>query len=83
MIKSRIKWTVRVARTEEGRNGFKILAGKPKRKRLLEKPRRRWEDNITIYFKEKDTISRNRVYSAQGRDCWGALVIAALKLRIR
>ena len=34
------------ARTEEGRNAFKILAGKPTGKRPLGRPRRRWDDNI-------------------------------------
>jgi len=29
----------------EIRNAYKILAGKPEGKILLERPRRRWEDN--------------------------------------
>ena len=35
-----------VARMEEGRSAFKILTGKPTGKKPLERPRRRWEDNI-------------------------------------
>ena len=32
-----------------GRRGvYSILAGKPERKRPLERPRRRWEDNIKM-----------------------------------
>jgi hypothetical protein len=30
------------------------LVGKPEEKRLLGKPRRRWEDNIKIYLKKLD-----------------------------
>jgi hypothetical protein len=37
---------------ENGRNAFKILAGKPTGKRPLGKPRRRWEDNIRMDLKE-------------------------------
>jgi hypothetical protein len=43
-------WTGHVARMEECRSAFKILTGKPTRKRPLGRPRRnRWEDNIRIY----------------------------------
>ena len=37
-----------VARMEEGRSAFNILRGKPTGKRPLERPRRRWEDNIRM-----------------------------------
>ena len=37
---------------EEGRSAFKILTGKPKGKRLLRRPRCRWEDNIRMDLKE-------------------------------
>ena len=49
---------------EEGRNAFKILTGKPTGKRLLERPRSRWEDNIRM-----DIINtRNWIVSAQDMD---------------
>jgi hypothetical protein len=32
----------------EGRNVYRVLVGKPERKRLLERPRRRWEDGIKM-----------------------------------
>ena len=41
-----------VARMEEGRSAFKILTGKPTRKRPLRRPRRRWEDNIRMDLEE-------------------------------
>ena len=43
VIKSRkIRWAGQVARIEEGKRSFKILIGKPTRKRPLGWPRRRW-----------------------------------------
>ena len=41
-----------VARMEEGRSAFKILTGKPTGKRSMERPRRRWEDNIRMDLEE-------------------------------
>ena len=35
-----------VSRMGEGRVVYRVLVGKPERKRPLERPRRRWEDNI-------------------------------------
>ena len=37
---------------EEGRSAFIILTGTHKGKRSLGRPRRRWEDNITVCLKE-------------------------------
>jgi hypothetical protein len=32
----------------EGRNVYRVLVGKPKGKRALERPRHRWKDGIKI-----------------------------------
>ena len=48
----RLRWARHVARVEEGRSAFKILTGKPTEKRPLERPRRRWEDNIRMDLEE-------------------------------
>ena len=78
VIKSRrLRWTGHVARMEEGRSAFKILAGTPTGKRTLGKPRRRREDNIRIGIN-----TRNWTDSAQDRDYCRALVNAALNLRV-
>ena len=37
---------------EEGRSAFKILTGKPTKKRPLGRPRRRREDNIRMDLEE-------------------------------
>ena len=65
---------------EEGRRAFKILTSKPTGKRPLGRPRRRWEDNIRMYLKEIGINAGNWVDSAQNRNYWRALVIAALNL---
>ena len=69
-----------VARIEKGRSAFKNLIGSPTGKRLLGRPRRRWEDNIRMDLKEIGISTRNCVDSAQDRDYWRALVSAVLKL---
>ena len=37
---------------EESTSAFRILRGKPTGKRILGRPRRRWEDNIRMDLKE-------------------------------
>jgi hypothetical protein len=36
----------------EKRNAYRILVGKPEGQRPLERPRRRWEDNIRMDLRE-------------------------------
>ena len=76
----RLRWAGHVARKEEGRSTFKILTGKPTGKRLLGRPRRRWEDNIRMDLEEIGISACNWVDSAQVRNYWRAL--AALNLRV-
>jgi hypothetical protein len=53
MIKSRrMTWAGHAARLGEKRNAYRILVGKPERKRPLGRPRRRWVNNIKIDFRE-------------------------------
>jgi hypothetical protein len=33
---------------EEGRGVYRVLVGRPEGKRSMERPRRRWEDNIKM-----------------------------------
>jgi hypothetical protein len=51
VIKSRrLRWVGHVTRMEEGMSSFKIVSGEPIGKRILGKPRCRWDDNIRIYL---------------------------------
>ena len=46
------------------------------------RPRHRWEDDIRMDLQEIGINAGNWVDSAQGMDFWGALVNAALNLRV-
>ena len=54
----------------------------PTGKRPLGRPRRRWEDNIRMDLEEIGINAGNWVDSAPDRNYWGALVNAALNLRV-
>jgi hypothetical protein len=49
IIKSKgMRWAGHVARMGKKRNSYRLLVGKPKGKRPLGRPRRRWMDNIGL-----------------------------------
>jgi hypothetical protein len=49
IIKSRrMNWAGHVARMGEKRNAYRLLDGKPEGKTPLERPRRRWMNNIKV-----------------------------------
>jgi hypothetical protein len=52
VIKSKTKWARHVTHRRD-KNAYKIFIRKPEGKRLLGRPRRRWEDNIKMCLKEK------------------------------
>jgi hypothetical protein len=47
-----MRWTGHVADMGDNRNANRILVGKPEGKRLLERPRRRWENDIKVDLAE-------------------------------
>jgi hypothetical protein len=47
-----MRWAGHVQLIAEVRIGFKILFGKPERKRSLGRPRRKWENNIKTDLRE-------------------------------
>ena len=69
-----------MARIKEGRSAFKLLTGRPTGKRLLERPKRRWDANIRMDLKEIGINRRNWIDSAQDRNDRRALENAALNL---
>jgi hypothetical protein len=46
----------------------KVLVGKPEGKRLLGRPRRRWEDNIKMDLQKVGGVCRDWMELAQDRD---------------
>jgi hypothetical protein len=46
-----MRWTGHVAGIGENKNTYRILVGKPEGKRPLERPRRRWVDDIKMYLR--------------------------------
>jgi hypothetical protein len=76
VIKSRImRWAGHVARMGEGRGAYRTLVGRPEGIRPLGRPRRRWEDNITL-------VGMDWIDLAQDRYRWRAPVNAAMNLRV-
>ena len=59
-----------------------MLTAKPTGKRLLGRPRHRWEGSIRMKLKEIIINTRNWMDLIQDRDYWRAFVNAALDLRI-
>ena len=55
---------------------------RPERRRLLGRPRRRWEDNIKMDLQELGCGGVDWIDVAQGRDRWRALVNAVMNLRV-
>jgi hypothetical protein len=81
-IKStRMRWAGHMASLGKERKVYKVLVGKPEGKRLVERPRRRWEDGIRIDLKEFGWGDVQWIQLAQDRDRWRAVVNTVMKLR--
>jgi hypothetical protein len=66
----------------EGRGVCRVLMGKPERKRLLGRPRCRWENNINAGLQEVGCGGIDWIELAQDRYRWRALVNAVMNLRV-
>jgi hypothetical protein len=73
-----------VARMGEERKVYKVLVGQPEGKRPLGRPRRRWEDGITMDLREIGLGGGgvDWIRLAQDRDRWRAVVSAVMNLRV-
>jgi hypothetical protein len=66
----------------EKRNAYRLLVGKPERKRPLGRIRSRWMDNIRMEFGETGWRDVDWIGLAQGRGKWKAVVNVVMNLRV-
>jgi hypothetical protein len=66
----------------EIRNVYKILVGKREGKRLLRRPRHRWEDNIKMDLRDIGLEGVHWIYLIQERVWWQALLITVMNLQV-
>jgi hypothetical protein len=64
------------------RNVYRLLVGKPKGKRPLGRPRRRWIDDIKMDFLEIGVSVVDWIGLARNRYRWRALVNSVMNLRV-
>jgi len=64
----RTSWVGHVACVGESRGVYRVLVGKPERKRPPGRPRLRWEDNIKKDFQEVRCGGTDWIERAQDRD---------------
>jgi len=83
VIKSRrMRWAGHVARMGEGQRCVQSFGGEREGRRSLGRPRRRWENNITMDLREVGYGCVDWMELAQDRGRWRALVSAVMNLRV-
>jgi hypothetical protein len=66
----------------ERRGVYRVLVGRSKSKRPLARPRRGWEDNIKLDFRERGIDGANWIRLAQDRVQWRAFVNTVMNLLV-
>jgi hypothetical protein len=66
----------------EKRNAYRILVGNSEGKRPLQRPRRKWVDNIKMDLRGIGWVGMDWIDLAQDRDEWRALVNTVMNLRV-
>jgi hypothetical protein len=77
-----MRWDGHVARMGKWRGIYGVLVGRPEGKKLLGRPRRRWEDNIKMCLREVGIDGANWIWLAQDRVQWRACVNTVMNLRV-
>jgi hypothetical protein len=66
----------------KGRGVYRVLVGRPERKRPLGRPRCRWEDNIKVDLRETGIDEANWIRLTQDRVQRPVFVNTAMNLRV-
>jgi transcription termination factor 2 len=84
VIKSRrLRWAGHVARMGNGKSVYRVLFGRLEgREETLGRPRRWWDDNIKMDFRDTEIDGANWIWVAQDRVQWRAFVSTVMKLRV-
>jgi hypothetical protein len=67
----------------EGRGVYVVFVGRPKSKRLLGRPKCRWEDNMKMDLKGIGIDGANWIQLAQDRVQWWAFVNMVMNLQVQ
>jgi hypothetical protein len=78
----RMRWAGHAARIKMMRNAYNILVEKPKWKRRLGRPSRRWEDNIRMDLGEIGWKGVGWIHLAQDREQWQAFLNTVMNFRV-
>ena len=78
----RLGWAGHIARTEQSRNAYRVLVGKPEGKRPLGRPKHRWEDNIKMDLRKVGCDSGDCISLSEDRDQWRTYIRAVMNLRV-
>jgi hypothetical protein len=83
VIKSRrMGWEGHVVCIRERKGVYRVLVGKPERKRPLGRPKPEWECNIKMDLQEVGFGCMDWIELTQDRGRWRALVNVAMNLRV-
>jgi len=80
----RMRLAGHVPRTRDLRNSYytSIMVGKSEGNRQLQRPKRRWKDNIRTDLREIRSEVVDWIHLAQDRDRWRVLLNTVIKLRV-
>ena len=84
ILKSRrLSWAGHVAPMEQSRNVYRVLMWKSERKRPLERPKGRWDDNIKVDLSEVGYDPGNWIDLSEYRGQWRVCARVIMNLRVR